>query len=232
MQVLNMLCGSLKIQDAKITQKIAICAPLHNFTTLLGISSQLRHVSIIGKKLVRQNYLLHLFSQYSQHRPTNDWDWFGSLGHPSKFQWVSRLGFVKAKFHYAIWFEAGRRQVRSWLATSLKPVCDQFRTSFEPASIMEFGFYCTNVAQWRSPKLCTMFGRLLGWYTICTFLGALAPNRILPGAKFTLRPSLAFFYIGSVTVWHSSSGRQQHFASWYLHVTGRPFRWTLGCQTV
>ena len=228
MQVLNMLCGSLKIQDAKITQKIAICAPLHNFTTLLGISSQLRHISIIGKKLVRQNYLLHLFSQYSQHRPTNGWDRFGSLGHPSKFQWVSHLGFVKAKFHYAIWFEAGRRQVRSWLATSLKPVCDQFRTSYlNGIWLLLHQRHSVEVT-----KLCTVFGRLLGWYTICTFLGALAPNRILPGAKFTLRPSLAFFYIGSVTLWHSSSGRQQKFAAWYLHVTGWPFRWTLGCQTV
>jgi len=36
---------------------------------------------------------------------------------------------IKAKFHYASWFEAGRRQVRSWSATS-----------FEPASITEFGF--------------------------------------------------------------------------------------------
>jgi len=33
------------------------------------------------------------------------------------------------------------------------------------------------------------------------------PNRILPGAKFSLRPSLAFSYIGSVTACHSSNGR-------------------------
>ena len=66
--------------------------------------------------------------------------------------------------------------------------------------------YCTDVAQRRSTKLCTMFGRLLGWYTI--FWGALDPNRILPGAKFSLRPILAFSYIGSVTARHSSSGRQ------------------------
>ena len=48
---------------------------------------------------------------------------------------------LKAKFHYAIWFEAGSRQVRSWSATSFEPVCDQLRTSFEPDSVMEFGFY-------------------------------------------------------------------------------------------
>ena len=40
------------------------------------------------------------------------------------------------------------------------------------------------------------------------FLGLLQPpNGILPGAKFTLRPSLAFSYIGSVTARHSNSGR-------------------------
>ena len=33
-----------------------------------------------------------------------------------------------------------------------------------------------------------MFDGLLGWCTIYTFSGALAPNGILPRAKFTLRP--------------------------------------------
>jgi len=42
----------------------------------------------------------------------------------------------------------------------------------------------------RPTKLCTMFGRLLGWYTIYTFSGALAPDAILPGATCTLRPVL------------------------------------------
>jgi len=47
-----------------------------------------------------------------------------------------------------------------------------------------------------------MFGCLMGWYTIYTFLGVLAPDGIVPGAKFTLCPSLAFSYIGSITAWH------------------------------
>jgi len=66
-----------------------------------------------------------------------------------------------------------------------------------------------------------MFGHL----TIYTFSGALAPDRILPGAKFTLspRPSLAFSYIGSVTAWHSSSGRQPNFAAWYKEWNYRTF---------
>jgi len=77
--------------------------------------------------------------------------------------------------------------------------------------------YCSDVAQRRPTKLCMTFGRLLSWYTIYTFLGAfvLPPDRILPRPKFTLRPSLAFSYIGIVTARHSSSGRQPNFAAWY-----------------
>jgi len=70
------------------------------------------------------------------------------------------------------------------------------------------------LAQRRSTKLCRFFGRLLGWYTI-HFRGLLPGNGILPGAKFTLRPSLAFFYIGSVTARHWSSVRQPNFAAFY-----------------
>jgi len=55
-----------------------------------------------------------------------------------------------------------------------------------------------------------MFGRLLDWY-IYTFPGAVAPKGIFPGAKFSLRPSLAFSYIGSFTARHSSGGRQRSF---------------------
>jgi len=46
-----------------------------------AISSQLRHVSTIGKNLVKQQYLPHMSLQYGALRPTNGWDWFISLGH-------------------------------------------------------------------------------------------------------------------------------------------------------
>jgi len=91
--------------------------------------------------------------------------------------------------------------------------------------------YCSDVAQRKPTKLCTMFDRLLGWYTIYTFSGVLPCNRILPGAKFTLHPSLALFYIGNVTAWHSSSGRQPNFAALSrerdLYSAGRPSCWAL-----
>ena len=63
---------------------------------------------------------------------------------------------------------------------------------------------------------------------------------ILPGAKFTLCPNVAFSYIGSVTARHSSSGRQPNFVVWYkewiwnfrtgrqmrhLYSAGRPSHW-------
>ena len=62
-----------------------------------AISSQLRHVSTIGKKLFKQQYLIHMCPQYGELRPSSGWDRFGSLGHPSYFQRLPHLGSVTAR---------------------------------------------------------------------------------------------------------------------------------------
>ena len=69
-----------------------------------AISSQLRQISTIGKKLVKQQYLLHMSSQYVELRPTNGWERLTSLGHPCKFQLVSHLGSVTAR-HSSSWYQ-------------------------------------------------------------------------------------------------------------------------------
>jgi len=94
MKVWNVLHvhGLMKIQDAKWRKK----SPSgHHPTTCRAISSQLRHVSTI-KELVKQQYVFRMSPQYGELRPTSGWDRFGSLGHPSQFQRVSRLAFVLA----------------------------------------------------------------------------------------------------------------------------------------
>jgi len=77
--------------------------------------------------------------------------------------------------------------------------------------------YCTDVAQRRSTNLCTMFGRLLGWYTIYTLLGFLLPNGILPGATFTLIcvQVLRSSILAALPARHSSSVHEPNFAAWY-----------------
>jgi len=128
-------------------------------------------------------------SQYGELRPSNGWDWLASLGHPSKFQQVSRLGFVTA-------------------ATLL--------TESQPNSAR-----CL-VVSWAG--------------TLCIhFRGLLPPDTILPGAKFTLRPSLSLSSTGSFTARHSSSGCRSNFAARctrngitelsHLYSAGRPSRW-------
>ena len=65
-----------------------------------AISSQLATKARIDnrkKKLVKQQYLLHISLQYGELRPSSGWDPFISLGHPSYFQRVSRLGSVTAR---------------------------------------------------------------------------------------------------------------------------------------
>ena len=49
------------------------------------------------KELVNQQYLLHMYPQYGELRPTSGWDRLTSLGYPCKFQLVSRLGSVTAR---------------------------------------------------------------------------------------------------------------------------------------
>jgi len=83
-----------EIQDAKNGQKFAIWAPSHNFVGLYLCNYGTHRQS--EKKLVKQQYLLHMSLQYGELRPTNGWSRFGSLGNPSKFQRVSRLDFVAA----------------------------------------------------------------------------------------------------------------------------------------
>ena len=92
-----------------------------------------------------------------------------------------------------------------------------WRVSGIPANFNRFRVLASLLHRHRSTEsttLCRMFGRLLAWYKIYTFWGLLPPNGILPAAKFTLRPSLAVSYIGSVTARHSSSGRQPNQTLW------------------
>jgi len=69
-----------------------------------AVSSQLRHVLTIGKKILKQQYLFHMASQYGELRPTNGWDWPTSLGYPCKFQRISHLRSVTARH-----FSGGRQ---------------------------------------------------------------------------------------------------------------------------
>jgi len=61
----------------KSNAKIAIWALPHNVVFAAK-------ACIDNKK--KQQYLIHIPSQYGELRPTNGWDQLASLGHPSKFQ--------------------------------------------------------------------------------------------------------------------------------------------------
>jgi len=69
----------------------------HHRTNCWAMSSELRHVSTIWKKLVKHQYLLHMSWQYGELRPTNGWNLLASLRFPCKFQRVSLLGSVTAR---------------------------------------------------------------------------------------------------------------------------------------
>jgi len=110
-----------------------------------------------------------------------------SLGHPSKFQPVSCVGFVSAPTS----FNGGQQTFAGCLAIS-----------------------------WAG----TLY---------ITFLGALAPNRILPGANFTLCPSLAFCYCTALEQCRSAKicgivqgmELRNYCRGRHLYSAGRPSRW-------
>jgi len=63
-----------------------------------AISSQLRHVSTIGKNLLSCNNISSTCPpQYGELRPTSGWDRFGSLEHPRYFQQLPHLDCVTAR---------------------------------------------------------------------------------------------------------------------------------------
>jgi len=90
-------CGSLKIQNAKITQKKSPAA--HHRTTLSGyIFATKANIDHRKKNLLNSN-----ISSTCPHGMVNVGSLtaeislgLGSLGHPSKFQWVLSLGFITA----------------------------------------------------------------------------------------------------------------------------------------
>jgi len=67
---------------------------VHYRTTLSGCVFAMKAYVNNRKKLVRQQYILHMFLQYGEVRPISGCDRFTSLGHPSKFQRVLRLYFI------------------------------------------------------------------------------------------------------------------------------------------
>ena len=96
MQVLNLLqAARWKYRTQKCRQK----SPSgHHRTTLSGyIFATKAHIDNWKKKLVKQQYVLHMSPQYGELRPTSGWDRLTSLGYPCKFQLVLHLGSVAAR---------------------------------------------------------------------------------------------------------------------------------------
>jgi len=74
----------------------------HHPTTLSGYIFATKARIDNRKKLVKHQYLPHMFPQYVEVWPTSGWNRSCSLGYPCKFQWVSHLGSLTA-WHSSIW---------------------------------------------------------------------------------------------------------------------------------
>jgi len=90
-----MCCTRLTANDAKKTQKIAICTPSHKFVKYLLSWIFATKACIDNPKNLLDSNTFSICSHNGELRPISGWDRFTSLEHPSRFQRVSH-GFVTA----------------------------------------------------------------------------------------------------------------------------------------
>jgi len=95
MQVWNLLhVARWKHRTQKSCQKLPYG---HHCTILSGYIFATKARIDNRKKLVKQQYVLHMSPQYGELRPTSGLDRLTSLGYPCKFQLASRLGSITAR---------------------------------------------------------------------------------------------------------------------------------------
>ena len=140
-------------------------------------------------------------SQYGELRPTSGWDLLASLGHPCKFQRVSRLGSVTVRH------SSSERQPNFATLNRGRHLYLSGRPSrWALAHISSYVF--NTVVEFSDVNVLK---RLLDHVELC----ACITSRPIFMAALCSSPSLAFSYIGSITARHSTNGRQPNFAAWY-----------------
>jgi len=151
--------GSLKIQDAK-SRLLGTIAQL-----CWAISSQLRHILIIGKKLVKQQYLLHMSSQYGELRLTRAEIVSSVWGTQANFNGFRVLSSLLQPRHST---EANQTLHDVWPSPGLVhyiyifggscPVTEfcqvQHSLSVQVLRSLFWQRYCTALQEWASAKLC------------------------------------------------------------------------------
>jgi len=86
-------------------------------------------------------------------------------------------------------------------------------SEFQRISLLAFATAATSLSGGQ-PNFARCFAVSYTGTLYISFQGLLPADGILRGAKFTLHPTLAFSYIGSVTARHSTSGHEPSFAAW------------------
>jgi len=213
MQVWNLLhAARWKCRTQKSRQK----SPSgHHRTTLSGyIFATKAHIDN-RKKLVKQRYVHHMSSQYSELRPANGWDPSGSLRHPCKFQRASRLGSVTARH-----LVAGVSQNFEALNRG-RHLCSAGRPSrWALAHILVSCLFVDSQLHWAA-----IFVSLLLLFQNCSSLGGL-PKRVL----WSLFSSPDAFML-SLSYWHKIDHFGDILPSQSLTENPHVVRWLKGTQS-
>jgi len=164
MQVWNVLYAAYwKYRKQKLHKKLPSA---HHRTTLSGYVFATKTCIDNRKKHVKQQYLLHMSSQYGELQPTNGWDPLAGLGHPANFNVFRVLASLQHRHrstevnqtlhnvwpfpglvHYIYIFGGSCPLTNS--ARCKNSLCIQVLRSPILAALLH-----TALAQWASAKLC------------------------------------------------------------------------------
>jgi len=131
----------------------------------------------LKKKLVKQQYLLHMSPQYGELWHTSGWDCFVSLGHPCKFQRVSRLCSITAR-HSSIGRQPNFAALNKGLYSARQP-----SRRHQPTFLVLFHFMmesCVNIHTHSQSQLHT-HNQCTGFVAMTT-----APSVLAIGAHYNI----------------------------------------------
>jgi len=141
----------------------------HHRTTLSGyVFATKAYIDNWKKKLVKQQYLLHMSSQYGELWHTSGWDRFSCLGHPANFNGFQVLVSLLQRRRSP---EANQTLHNVWPSPELVHDMVHFRGALavwwnfarckieftsKSCVLLYWQHYCTVLQQWAWAKLCGM----------------------------------------------------------------------------
>jgi len=145
--------------------------------------------------------------QYGEPRPTSGWDRSGTLGHPCKFQWVSRLGSVTARH-----CSSGRAKLCG-VEQKAPPIFSRAAITSGMAHISSFLNNCLKLTNYND------FWCVKSWENLTSIALCNLPTSLVYCSHFTLGNSKKSFFNSIIHTYFRLFTLSQKKTNWYSLIT-------------